>query len=79
MHKRKAGAAFIALLACVLADQAFGQGSGPKLNSSADDLTKISSLLEEFRLDIIHKDSYALTAHAEPRRALSLHQQPGPG
>ena len=61
MSKKKAGAAFVALLACVLAGQAFGQGSGPRFNSSADDLMKISSLLEEFRQDIIHKDGYALT------------------
>ena len=57
----KTAAAFIAFLACVLADQALAQGSGTKFNSSADDLMKISSLLEEFRQDIIHKDAYALT------------------
>lgn len=60
MHK-KVGAVFMAFLACVLADQALAQGSGTKFNSNADDLMKISGLLEEFRQDVIHKDSYALT------------------
>ena len=59
MNKRKAGAAFIALLTFALAGQAFAQE--PELKSNADDLTKIRSVLEEFRQDIIHKDGYALT------------------
>jgi hypothetical protein len=29
--------------------------------SNADELTKIRSVMEEFRQDIIHKDAYALT------------------
>ena len=61
MNKKKAGAACIALVACVVAGQALAQNSGPQFNSSADDVMKISSLLEEFRQDIIHKDGYALT------------------
>jgi len=61
MHNKTAGAAFIALLACVLADQASAQGPGTQFNSGAGDLKQISSLLEEFRQDIIHKDGYVLT------------------
>ena len=61
MNKKNAGAAFILVLTCVLASQAFAQGSGIKFNSSADDLTKIRNVLEEFRQDIIHKDGYAIT------------------
>ena len=61
MNKKKAGLAFILLLTCVLAGQAFAQGSEVKFNSNADDLAKISGVLEEFRQDIIHKDGYALT------------------
>ncbi len=45
----------------VLAGQVFAQGSATQFNSNADDVMKISSLLEEFRQDIIHKDGYALT------------------
>ena len=61
MEKKKAGLAFIALLACVLAGQALAQGPETKFNSNADDLTKISGVLEQFRQDIVHKDGYALT------------------
>jgi ketosteroid isomerase-like protein len=61
MNKKKAGAVFIVLLTCGLITQAFAQGQEPKFNSNADDITKISNLLEEFRQDIIHKDGYALT------------------
>ncbi len=61
MNKRRTGAVFLALLMCGLASQASAQGPEPKFNSNADDLTKIRSLLEEFRQDIIHKDGYALT------------------
>ena len=61
MNKKNASVAFILLLTCVLAGQAFAQGSDIKLNSNAEDLTKIRSVLEEFRQDIIHKDGYALT------------------
>ncbi len=59
MNKKKACVAFIALLTCALAGQALAQG--PEFKSNADDLTKIRSVLEEFRQDIIHKDAYALT------------------
>ena len=59
MNNKKAVVVFIALLTCALAGQALAQGPG--YNSNADDLAKISSLLEEFRQDIIHKDAYALT------------------
>ena len=59
MNKKKAGLAFIALLTCVLAGQALAQG--PEYKSNADDLTKIRSVLEEFRQDLIHKDGYAIT------------------
>ena len=61
MNKKKAGAVFIVLLTCGLITQAFAQGKELKFNSNADDITKISSLLEEFRQDIIHKDGYAVT------------------
>ncbi len=59
MNKKKACVAFIALLTCALAGQALAQG--PEFKSNADDLTKIRSVLEEFRQDIIHKDAYAVT------------------
>ena len=49
------------LLTCGLIAQAFAQGQEPKFNSNADDIKKISNLLEEFRQDIIRKDGYALT------------------
>ena len=61
MNKKNAGVVFILLLTCVLAGQASAQGSEIKFNSNADDLTKISGVLEEFRQDIIHKDGYAIT------------------
>jgi hypothetical protein len=59
MNKKKAGIVFI--VTCVLAGQALAQGQEIKFKSNADDLTKIRSVLEEFRQDIIHKDGYALT------------------
>jgi hypothetical protein len=59
MNKKKAGA--VVLLTCGLIAQAVAQGQEPKFNSNADDIRKISSLLVEFRQDIIHKDGYALT------------------
>ena len=59
MNRRKACVAFIVLLTCVLAGQALAQH--PEFKSNADDLTKIRSVLEEFRQDIIHKDGYAIT------------------
>ena len=58
MNKKKAGVAFIALLACALAGQALAQGQETEFKS---DLTKIRSMVEEFRQDIIHKDGYALS------------------
>ena len=61
MNKNNAGVAFILLLTCVLAGQALPQGSEVKYKSNADDLAKISGVLEEFRQDIIHKDGYAIT------------------
>ena len=61
MNKKKAGIAFIALLTCALAGQALAQGSEIEFKSNADDLTKIRSVVEEFRKDIIRKDGYALT------------------
>src|SRR5262249_2929122 len=61
MNKKKAGAVFIVLLTYGLIAQAFAQGQEPKFNSNADDIRKISNLLEEFRQDIIRKDGYALT------------------
>jgi hypothetical protein len=59
INKKKAVVVFIALLTCALAGQALAQG--PEYKSNADDLTKIRSVLEEFRQDIIHKDGHALT------------------
>jgi hypothetical protein len=61
MNKKKAGVAFIVLLTCALAGQALAQGPGIEFKSNADDLAKISSVLEEFRQDIVHKDGYAIT------------------
>ena len=61
MNKKNASVVFILLLTCVLAGQAFAQGSDTKFNSNAEDLTKIRGVLEEFRQDIIRKDGYALT------------------
>ena len=46
---------------CGLVSQASAQDAEPKFNSNGDDLTKIRSVLEEFRQDIIRKDRYALT------------------
>jgi hypothetical protein len=59
MNRKKVCVAFIALLTCALAGQALAQG--PEFKSNADDLAKISSVVEEFRQDIIHKDGYAIT------------------
>jgi ketosteroid isomerase-like protein len=56
---KKEGLAFIVLLTCALAGQALAQGL--EFKSNADDLTKIRSVAEEFRRDIIHKDGYAIT------------------
>jgi len=42
-----------------LAGQALAQD--PKFKSNADDLAKITSVVEEFRQDVIHKDGSALT------------------
>ena len=61
MNKKKTAAVFLALFMCGLASQASAQGSEPKFNSNAEDLTNIRSLLEVFRQDIIHKDGYAIT------------------
>ena len=61
MNKKKAGVVFILLLTCGLAAQALAQSAEITFNSNADDLTKIRSVLEEFRQDISHKDGYALT------------------
>jgi hypothetical protein len=61
MKKKRTGAVFLALLICGLAAQAPAQGPEPKFNSNSEDLTKIRSLLEEFRQDIIRKEGYALT------------------
>ncbi|HEY2461897.1 MAG TPA: hypothetical protein VGI16_13895 [Candidatus Acidoferrum sp.] len=61
MNKKKAGAVLVALLTCGLIAQAFAQGPEPKFNSNSEDLTKIRSLLEEFRQDIIRKDGHAIT------------------
>jgi ketosteroid isomerase-like protein len=59
MDKKKAGVAFIVLLTCSLTGQALAQS--PEFKSNADDIAKISSLVEEFRQDVIHKDGYAIT------------------
>jgi hypothetical protein len=44
-----------------LAGQALAQGPEIEFKSNADDLTKIRSVLEEFRQDVIRKDGAALT------------------
>jgi hypothetical protein len=61
MNKKKACISFMVLFTCALAGQALAQGQEIEFKSNADDLTKIRSVLEEFRQDIIHKDGYALT------------------
>src|SRR5215468_6298418 len=61
MNKKRMGTVFLALLMCGLVSQASTQDAEPKFNSNGDDLTKIRTVLEEFRQDIIHKDGYALT------------------
>ena len=61
MNKKKVVVVFIALLTFALAGQALAQGQEIEFKSNADDLTKIRSVLEEFRQDVIHKDAYALT------------------
>ena len=61
MNKMNAGTVFILLLTGVLAGQALAQGPEIKFNSNADDLAKISGVLEQFRQDIVHKDGHALT------------------
>ena len=53
MSKKRAGAVFIMLLTCGLITQAFAHGQELKLNSNADDVAKINTVLEEFRQDII--------------------------
>ena len=60
MGKKKASAVFIMLLACGLITRGFAQDQELKYNSNADDISKIGNLLEEFRLDVIHKDGGAL-------------------
>ena len=59
MNKKNAAAAFIVVFTCAFAGQALAQG--PEYKSNADEVTKIRSVLEEFRQDIIHKDGYAIT------------------
>jgi hypothetical protein len=61
MNRKKACVTFIVLLTCALASQALAQGQEIELKSNSDDLTKISSVVEEFRQDIIHKNGYAIT------------------
>src|ERR1700733_10939000 len=61
MNRKEACVAFIVLLTCALAGQALAQGQETEFKSNADDRTKIRSVLEEFRQDIIHKDGLALT------------------
>ncbi len=60
MDKKTAATAIMVLLACGLATQAFAQDQGPRFHSDADDIGKISALLEDFRQDVIHKDGDAL-------------------
>lgn len=61
LQQKKAVVAFIALLTCALAGQALAQGQEIEYKSNAEDLAKISGVLEEFRQDLIYKDGYALT------------------
>jgi hypothetical protein len=61
MNKKRMSAVFVALLMWALASQVSAQDAEPKFNSNADDLAKISGVVEEFRQDIIHKDGYAIT------------------
>ena len=77
MNQKKAGVVFIALLTFALAGQALPQGPQIEFKSNADDLTKIRSVLEEFRQDYSQGRVCPNEARAEPRCALSSHQQPG--
>jgi hypothetical protein len=61
MNKKRMGTVFLALLMCGLASQSPAQGPKPKFKSNTDDLTKIRSVVEEFRQGIIHKDGNAIT------------------
>src|ERR1043166_7356752 len=61
MSKKRMGAVLVALLMCGLVSQSSAQDAEPKFNSNGDDITRIRGLLDEFRQDIIRKDSYALT------------------
>jgi hypothetical protein len=61
MNKKRTAAVFFALLILGLASHAPAQGQEPKFNSNPEDITKIRSVLEEFRQDIIRKDGNALT------------------
>ena len=61
MNKKKTGLRLIALLAGALAAPAWAQSAEIKFSSTAEDLAKITNVLEEFRRDIIHKDGSALT------------------
>ena len=60
MKNKRTGAVFLALLICGLAAQAPARGPEPKFNSNPEDITKIRSLLEEFRQHITRKDGNAL-------------------
>jgi hypothetical protein len=61
MNKERTAAVFVALLVSGLVSQARTQGLEPKFNSNTEDITKIRGVVEQFRLDIIHKDGPALT------------------
>lgn len=60
MDKKRTAAVVIVLLACGLVTRAFAQDQVPRFNSNADDIGKISALLEDFRQDVIHKDGAAV-------------------
>ena len=60
MDKKRTAAVVIVLLACGVATRAFAQDRGPTFNSNAEDIGKIGDMLEDFRLDVIHKDGEAL-------------------
>lgn len=60
MDRKRALAVVVVFLACGLVSPVFAQDQAPKFNSDPDDIRKIGALLEDFRLDVIHKDGDAL-------------------
>ena len=60
MHKQRAVTVAMVLVACGLVTPAFAQDQAPQFKSDADDISQIGKLLEDFRLDVLHRDGDAL-------------------